>query len=285
MITASIVADSINAANGKRITSYVLEYPRMIHGELMTHRVFSRNAASSRAIPFKRMVRMIRDNIAMPVKWGTHTAGGMQSGPPATDDVTRLAVESWERAMNNAIEEATYLDGLGIHKSITNRLLEPFAHMTTLVTATEWDNFYWLRVSDQAEPTFDYLATLMLRTYLDNHDHARILMPGQWHIPFLHDDEEPTRAMLPIATARSARTSYINFEGTNDPDKDRDMHNRLAKSGHWSPFEHCAEALPDLTPSGNFIGWGQYRKTFAGENVTGLDLQAHLNKRLAEVVS
>ena len=66
MIKAKIIADSINSKRC-RLTSWVLEYPRFIHAEIMIHRVFSRNAASSRAIPTEKIIQNIIDDPAMPV--------------------------------------------------------------------------------------------------------------------------------------------------------------------------------------------------------------------------
>src|SRR5688500_17572036 len=111
MIAARIERDSI-ALNGARLTTFVLTYPRFIHSELMTHRVFSRNAASSRAIPFDRMVRMVANETARPIHWGG-AKPGMQSGEQITE-VWR-AQQIWDRAMVHAVEQAEALNELGVH--------------------------------------------------------------------------------------------------------------------------------------------------------------------------
>lgn len=264
MIEARIIADSISPA-GCRITTFVLKYPRFIHSELMTHRAFSRNAASSRAIPIQRMIEAIRENPARPVHWGT-AKPGMQAGEPLPPEKAEQAVAIWDEACHDAIAHAERLLELGVHKQVVNRLLEPFAHMTTLVTATEWENFFALRAHPDAQPEFQVLAYRMLAAYLANEP---VQVPvGGWHIPF--GDRMPDglteEERLKIATARCARVSYLTFDGEFAPEKDFALHDRLAQAGHWSPFEHCARALPEAVPSGNLVGWRQYRKEFPDEN-------------------
>ena len=133
-ITAEIVADSISP-RGKRITSVKLCYPRFIHAELMTHRVFSRNASSSRAIPVKRMIAYLRSTPAMPVFWGSNQAG-MQAGEELAPGDIEACRMVWLAGMQSAIATAQRLMDLGLHKQIANRVLEPWAHINVLVTAT-----------------------------------------------------------------------------------------------------------------------------------------------------
>ena len=47
---AEVLIDSVNPA-GQRLTTFVLRFPRFVLSEFNTHRMFSRNASSSRAIP------------------------------------------------------------------------------------------------------------------------------------------------------------------------------------------------------------------------------------------
>lgn len=144
-ISAKIVADSIDC-RGNRITTFVLTYPRMIHSEVMTHRLFSRNAASSRAIPFKRMMEDVENDPFIPIAWQKDHKG-MQGVEYITDPVKiDDCVGTWLLARNKAIREAKDLNNLhGVTKQLCNRLLEPFQWYTCLVTATEYDNFYKLR--------------------------------------------------------------------------------------------------------------------------------------------
>ena len=144
-ISARIVADSVSP-QGHRITTFVLTYPRIIHAEVMTHRMFSRNAASSRAIPFKKMVEDIENDPFIPIAWQKDHKG--MQGVEYITDQQKIddCIETWLLARNKAIREAKDLNNLhGVTKQLCNRLLEPFQWYTCLVTATEFDNFYELR--------------------------------------------------------------------------------------------------------------------------------------------
>lgn len=256
MITAKIQADSINAETGDRLTSFLLVYPRFIHSELMTHRVFSRNAASSRAIPVERMMRTIRENPAMPVEWGKNQKG-MQASEVLSQDEEAEAVQRWFTALDDALYNVERLLELGVHKQIANRLLEPWAHMTTLVTATEWGNFFRLRAHPAAQPEFQFLAYEMLKAYLESDPETKYRQ--QWHLPFRHEDDrfldEETR--IKVAVARCARTSYLTHDGEHSIEKDIKLYDRLLQSGHMSPFEHVA--TPKTGWCNNFYGWMQHR--------------------------
>ena len=145
------------------------------------------------------------------------------------------------------MEHACALMALGLHKQIANRVLEPFVFQTTLVTATEWENFLALRADPDAQPEFQALADLMLDAYVANT--PRALAAGEWHIPF--GDMMPggltLEEQLRVATARCARLSYLTFDGIIHVERDVELHDRLARRGHWSPFEHIAQALDTAT--------------------------------------
>ena len=259
-IRAEIVADSINTATGDRLTTFMWTYPRMVHAEALRHRALSRNAASSRAIPVHRMLDAVSERPAEPVEYGVNRAGMSSAGPVGVDTLAAGRF-IWNRAKAHACEEARALAGLGIHKQVVNRLVEPFTHMTELVSGTEWGNFFRLRIHSAADPTLCALATAAGRAYLASEPAP--VDPGGWHIPF--GDRMPEGLSLAdrlrIATARAARLSYETHDGDFSPEADFAMHDRLAAAGHWSPFEHCAEAAPNkrFRPSGNFRGWEQYR--------------------------
>ena len=298
MINAKILLDSINPV-GNRITSWILTYPRFFHSEILTHRAFSRNAASSRAIPVKRMIDDIRQNCAMPIFWGKNQAG-MQAKEELDDIIKRreilvspvgnsldpytltvtdkhAAKHEWLAARDSAIKHAEKMMELGVHKQIANRIIEPFMHMTVIITGTEFENFFALRAHPDAQPEFQDLAYKMLDIYQLSEPNK--LKAGEWHIPF-GDKLDETRLTelyyqtaipheelkLRISVARCARVSYLNFEGKDDYNKDIELSETLSSSGHWSPFEHCAMALSTSEYSGNFKGWKQYRKTFNEEN-------------------
>jgi hypothetical protein len=304
MFSVQIVADSVNP-NGKRITTMLLTYQRYIHSELMTHRVFSRNAASSRAIPIEKMIAAVESDPAMPIRWGKNGKGMQDHGvfPPSEARVCR---QIWLEAAKSAIYHANRMKEFGVHKQITNRLLEPFQWMTTLVTATEWENFFALRVHKDAHPDFQYLAYNMLKAYVGNKPELRAW--GEWHIPFGdrmptmikesdgmpvrdHEYQRPATVedWLKIATSRAARISYNTIEGDNDVHKEFGRHDMLFANGHYSPPEHCAKAenpehsLFDATLQGNFRGgWLQYRHIMGAQSNTGGERQCDPAKLLTD---
>lgn len=268
-----VVADSISPV-GKRIVTLTATYPRMIHSELMTHRAFARNAASSRAIPFKKMVQTVQEFPFVPIKWGAEQRG-MQTGDEIPQEQVSIAESLWLNARDDAVKQAVALHELGIHKSLCNRLLEPFAWITTVITATEWANFFRLRVHPDAEIHFQRLAGY-IQTVM-GFSEPRRLDVGEWHLPFIDEVDRiavleefpPTselsadEALRRCSVARCARVSYLTHEGKRDILKDLDLFEKLANGsgfGHWSPHEHAAQATGNaLYRSGPFVGWHQYR--------------------------
>lgn len=291
-ITAEIIADSIEE-NGNRLTSFVIQFPRIVLSEFNTHRMLSRNSASSRAVPFKTMMERVTENPFIPLAWQKDHKG-MQGTEYFNDEVKiGICKAAWISVRDNAISEALYLSERKVTKQLCNRLLEPFMYHTAIITASEWQNFFALRDHPMAEIHIANLANKMLIAY--NESTPKSLKPGEWHIPFggsFFDARVDDLAvkykctthdiLIKIATARCARVSYINYEGKDDYEADIKLHDILSKSGHWSCFEHCAKAMDedeyyDKCPncgevegyygwSGNFRGFIQYRKTFKGEN-------------------
>jgi thymidylate synthase ThyX len=263
---ANILLDSIGE-NGKRITTWELSYPRFVHAELMTHRVFSRNSSSSRAIPVNKMLERIVNDPATPVWWGKNQAG-MQAREELTGEVLEAVQKIWLEARDLMVQKASELNNLGLHKQIANRLTEPWMFITVILTATEFDNWFKLRCHPDAQPEIKYLADMMFSAYQANCPQK--LHYGEWHIPMLKAEESELSIdeKLAISTARCARVSYMNHDGTNsNVEKDKGLHDSLASSGHWSPFEHCAQNVTQGDYKGsNFFGWNQYRKRFSGED-------------------
>lgn len=280
---AKIICDSINP-DGQRLTTFVLKYQRMIHSELMTHRMLSRNASSSRAIPVKKIIQAVIDDPAMPVHWGSEKAG-MQSGGEVEHKDS--AIDVWLHARDRAVESARALVEYGVHKSLVNRILEPWHHIVVVCSATEWANFFTLRAHKDAQPEFQHLAEMMATEYRKNKPAQ--LGWNEWHLPFITDAEKiqyPTEyssVLVKCSTARCARVSYLTHDGqTPSIEKDIELHDRLvvSKPAHASPSEHAAHAyctIYDKTDPedqrgprdlGNFKGWLQYRKLLTGENTT-----------------
>ncbi len=276
MISAKIIADSISLENA-RITTFVLKYPRFIHSEVMTHRAFSRNAASSRAIPISTMIKRVVEEPAMPEYWGANQKGMQAAAELSPEDIS-ICKKIWLRGRDEAVAIVEELDEIGLHKQIANRILEPWMHMEALVTATNVGNFFNLRAHREAQPEFQRLAAAMLREFMTHK--PTLKKPGEWHLPFADQymaEGLTLEQMQQISTARAARVSYVNFEGDFDHAKDYDLHARLEKGGHWSPFEHAAyPACTKYVKSGNFTGWHQYRKMFPGENRENYDGEALL---------
>lgn len=200
MIKAEIIADSISP-KGHRLTTFILEYPRFIHSEIMTHRVFSKNAASSRAIPIEKMIQQVLDNPAMPVWWGKNQSG-MQAKEELDDTEKTIVCEIpgtegyfankisaresakkiWLESRDKAIEQVKQLHKLGLHKQVANRILEPWFNIRVILSGTDFGNFFALRAHPDAQPEFQQLAFQMLECY--NASTPKQLNAGDWHIPF-----------------------------------------------------------------------------------------------------
>jgi len=264
MFDSNIIADSINQ-NGTRLTTYVLEYPRFIHSELLTHRVISRNSSSNRAMPTSKVIEHVRHNPAMPCKWGLNQKG-MQAYEVASEEIAAQAAGEWHKAKETACYFAESLRKMGLHKQIVNRLLEPFQTIRTIATASNWESFFELRAHPDAQPEIQELAYLMLDEYRENEPF--LLLDNEWHLPFNGDypKDMPDNldGKLNVCVARCARVSYMNFEGKNEYKRDKQLAEKLQKSTpiHASPFEHCAMAVSpkDSKDSRNFgPGWMQLR--------------------------
>jgi thymidylate synthase ThyX len=260
--SARILADSVSPA-GDRVTTMEITYPRMVHAEFMTHRVFSRNAASSRAIPVKKTIERVKTNPAMPAEWGTNQKG-MQAGEPLDAHAAAKAEEAWLAARDSAVEHAEQLLSMGLHKQVVNRVLEPFTWITVIVTGTDWDGFFKQRAtihSPLADPTLRVIADMMHARY-----QASVPTPlgaaGQWHAPFIdeHDAELGLLDRLKVSAARCARVSYLTHDGRRDHADDLRLFNDLVTNGHWSPLEHVCTFQPGAL--GNLTGFSQLRHAF-----------------------
>lgn len=142
-ISARIVADS-RCPVGHRITTMEVIFPRFILAEFNTHRLFTRNSASSRAIPFKKMLRSVREQLFTPIAWQKDHSG-MQGTEYFEGRRVKLNNFIWKVASKLAIGAAWTLNKVGVTKQLANRILEPFMYHKVLVTATEFENFFNLR--------------------------------------------------------------------------------------------------------------------------------------------
>lgn len=262
MYNAEIILDSMNEA-GNRLTTFEVTYPRFVHAEFMTHRMFSRNAASSRAIPNEKLRDRIAFDPVLPVYWGQN-----QSGMQASQEIDDCdeANEIWLHARDVMLRSSETLAKLGVHKQICNRLLEPWMWITVIVTATDYENFFHLRCHPDAQPEIQKIAYMMRDLYYANS--PRLLQAGMWHTPYIQPDEALSQSeTLQVSVARCARVSYLTHDGKREIGADLKLFDRLQTSGHWSPFEHVAKSLSTPERSGNFTGWFQYRKCFPAEHV------------------
>lgn len=253
-IEAKVIEQSI-AEGYKPLITVQLKYPRIVHSELMTHRVFSRNASSSRAIPVSKIIAQVRNDPAMPVSWGKNQPGMQareENDSPITIPVAfSSAYNSWYEARggrgdqyltsaelwwrfcaDQAADMAQAMADAGYHKQVVNRLLEPYQYIHVVVTSTEWDNWFALRDHKDADPTIQELARVMAAAINDDMQLLNWVQPGEWHLPYVTEQE---RKMFDIATAvkisaaRCARVSYMNHDGVPPAlHEDLELFNQLA---------------------------------------------------------
>lgn len=332
-ITAKIIADSVSSVSGDRITTFELEYHRYIHGELMTHRMFSRNAASSRAIPVKNMLELVRNSPAIPIHWGKNQTGmqakeecdiflgfdqELSSGWKSTSYLTRDA--AWKAGADSAAMLAEKFSDAGYHKQIVNRLVEPFQMIKVVVTATSFDNFFWLRFHEDAQPEIAELARCMLVAY--KRSKPQELNPGEWHVPYVDVsfdesgivysvDDVPITEDYAIKVSASCCAQVSYRKSDNSLEKAEAVWERLVASQpvHASPTEHQATPMEFVewdynysgcdmsdTPEGythvdkdnkfwsnNFKGWIQHRALIANNVCNSYDYSQDVDENGLEI--
>ena len=254
-IAVKVIEDSVND-DGWRLTTLQLRYPRFIHAEFMTHRVFSRNASSSRAIPVRKMLAQVWSDPAMPEHWGANQPG-MQARAELTGWRRRLAPHVWRAAGKAACVVVWALDKMGAHKQWANRLLEPWQWINVVVTSTEWKNFMDLRLHPDAQPEMCSLAKAVRVAIAGST--PRPLSWTEWHMPYCQLNDV---SLLPLSVAACARVSYLTHDRkVASVAEDVALHDRLLKANppHMSPAEHQARATPGQWA--NFSGWQSYRNT------------------------
>ncbi|MCA9368311.1 thymidylate synthase [Candidatus Kaiserbacteria bacterium] len=261
-----ILASAANAC--PNIYTIRMRYPRPIHGEIMTHRVFGRNARSSRAVPVKTMLNEVRTIPYVPWHWGKNQKG-MQASEECNelielvDEITQeldyqtvrmTNEEAWLHARTEVANVAEAFMEAGYHKQNPNRLLEPFSWIDTLITATQWDNFLWLRQHHAAEPHLQDLANLVAEAISEAD--VQNLTEDEWHLPYITEEEKVTHnsdILLKLSAARCARISYKPFNGDGSISAELERADLLMKDErvHASPFEH--QARPDVMKEEMFV--------------------------------
>ena len=249
--TARIIADS-TGSGCPRLTTVLVKFPHIILPQVLTHRVFSRSTASSRAIPIKRIIGAVEADPFVPSEWRYAADRGMQPGELMGEGEADSARHRWVQAMGKAVRFADDLWRLGAAKEHVNRLLEPFAHVSMVITATEWENFFDLRLDSHSQIEIRNLAKA-IRDAMDASTPTRLSF-GDWHSPF---DPDPMRS-----AACCARTSYNRHDGSERTvDADMQLADMLRADKHMSPFEHQARIGAGPCMNGNFAGhWVQQRK-------------------------
>lgn len=220
--SCKILLDSISET-GKRLTTFEITFPRIVLSEFNTHRMFSRNSASSRAIPFSKQIEKVKTDPFIPEQFPLNCTG-MQPQEYVTkdDSAYKYYVDYWLGARNNAVSQAVeFFDLKKPHKQIVNRLIEPFMWHTVIVTATEFSNFFKLRCDENAQYEIRRIADLMYEAYyafdsakidncdltdrdikvISNHEWIAIrpqkLKVGEWHCPLVsYDDFKPIMLYL-----------------------------------------------------------------------------------------
>lgn len=291
----SIIAHTKNARNGKELITFQLTYPRFIHAEFMTHRMFSRNASSTRAIPTKKLLTAIRDNPAFFVSVGKNQPG-MQANNEVSNEVFQKFSAEW-RELANIVSTYSerWSEEYGIHKQVAGRCLEPFSFISVVVTATEWDNWYKLRDHEDAQPEIQDLARTMRKAYEESNPKESYIIESDlgvninhWHLPYVTETERktyPISDLLAMSAARCARVSYLTHNKENpNLESDIALYERLVKSEplHASPLEHQAlMASNDANyQSANFIGGWISHRTLLEKQGSIEQLQTYLGKNL-----
>ncbi|HEY6021644.1 MAG TPA: FAD-dependent thymidylate synthase [Candidatus Paceibacterota bacterium] len=256
--TARVIADSLSPL-GIRLTTIEVKIHRFVLPEFNTHRVFSRNSASSRAIPARKLIEKVYSEDVVPLEWASEQPG-MQGGNALDEEKQVEARSVWLAARNAAVEASQDLIELGVHKSIANRLVEPFAYQTIITTATDWDGFWEQRISPLAQPEIREAARAMRGVYMASE--PRPVDYHGWHLPYVQPDEKHLHIaeQRRISAARCARVSYLTHDGKRDLGKDLQLFERLvgAHPRHYSPLEHVATPAERQT-KGNLNMWYQLR--------------------------
>lgn len=290
MYRAEVLAHSISEAGAEAFT-FRLVIPRIILAEFNTHRKLAKNTSSSRAIPIKKMIEHARNNMFVPFYIGKNQPG-MQANEELTGFRRNLAVKAWKFFGNSACFAASIMDKIGVHKQLSNRLIENFTYVTIIFTTTDLHNFLALRNHPDAQPEFKRAAELIEKAA--SQSTPKLLKVGEWHLPLIDEHERKTmdvEQLRLISAARCASTSYTTVDGKKiGIDAARRIADKLIKSNpiHASPFEH--QLTPDVlveieyrvakskkklqtakvwkSPSmhGNTVGFIQHRKLFPNES-------------------
>jgi len=244
------------------------EFPNFFANDIVVHN--SRNTASSRAIPVATRCNAIEEMPFIPSAFGKNQKG--MSASQDLDEASSIEAEQiWREALADALRHARRLEKLGAHKQLANRITEPFAWVTQIISATEWDNYFALRDHAAAAPEIQAAARAMKAAI--EASTPTVLNEREWHIPLVTDRERElysTKVLIKLSVARCAAVSYEKHSSTKTLEEEMARHDMLAACGHMSPFEHQAFVCLNENIRGvsNFAApWQQYRKTLLNEAV------------------
>lgn len=267
MIHSKILLDSVSPA-GHRLTTFELTYPRFIHSQLMTHRVFSRNAQSSRAERTEKLINRMLSQPVRPLEW-RYAQRGMQPGDPMTARHARACDLLWDQSMRAVLSHVKDLVNFNASKEVINRLLEPYLTITTILTGTDFGNFFKLRCDLDTQKEMRVLANQMRELY-ENSD-PRPCDYGSYHNPFTANLPADLGELdgIKVGVARAARVSYGRHDGTNTVEQNLALYDRLLESGHLSPFEHVARPSVFNNPHTLFNSVSDFEDKLLERNLTG----------------
>jgi thymidylate synthase ThyX len=169
-IKAKIVADSISP-QGHRITTMLLTFPRFILAELNTHRVFSRNSASSRAIPFEKMVKMVEEDPFIPIAWQKDHR--RMQGTEYLDPNKKYVWEEIHSAIKAQFLEGFENEDRSQMLELFDRYVSDLFNSNSPLTVVGW----WLKIKDMVVASAIILYGFGVTKQLCN----RLLEPFMWH--------------------------------------------------------------------------------------------------------
>lgn len=256
--SARILADSISV-RGDRLTTALVRVPQIIWQEWLTHRSLSRNSGSNRAVPIMTRIRQVIEDPFVPDVFPQPGKGMQPDGytTPGTE-AHRLALDAWLEDRDAAVRSALRYIRIGVGKEIANRILHSFLMNDAIVSATDWGNFFELRLAPDAQRQMR-LSAVALHDAITASEPV-LLQDRQWHLPltgFPGDEDLDIDQLIRVSTGRSARTSYLTHDGRRDVQADLELYDRILGPRHLSPFEYASH--PAAGRHGNYTGWKQAR--------------------------
>lgn len=254
-ISAKVILDAL-PKKGARLTTIEVVMPKFLIAQLNTHRALVKNSASSRAMPVTFVITSIVENYVTPMDFGMPAnSRGMVAKSSLTGWRKHASRLLWNTGMYVNIAIAYLQSKVGLHKAWANRPLEAYMYTKVLITATDWENFFKLRVHKDAQDAMEITA-LAIKTALHNHI-PTIVEDNQYYLPYVGILYNPTPEEINLSVSCCAQITY-NRELDTSPDKAASVVAKLlGDTPHWSPFEHLA--VLNHNPKGSYRSWQSYR--------------------------